>query len=141
MKPVKFNLITLFVAVTVAGFSVWANTGESIVISNSPSAWGLPGFVSIRVSSGWPFRYRGNALMVRNDRADDFVRNWPKSIAGAKPSPVDFGKLNADVLVGCCSIGLAAVGCELVVRRAQRRQISTSPESLLTGEPRDCIAI
>jgi hypothetical protein len=120
MRFPRFSLATLFVAMSVTGLVLWTNIRESIVISNSPTALGLTGLVSIRIRSGWPFSHSATSFLVQRDRADEFVRNWPISGEGGKPPQFMSQRLVANVLVGGVLIALAAAVCEIVMRRVRR---------------------
>ncbi len=70
MRHLRFNLANVFVVITVAGLLLWANLRQRVVVSNSPSAFGLPGLVSIRFLSGWPVTHSWTSFLVMRDEAE-----------------------------------------------------------------------
>jgi hypothetical protein len=100
---------------------MWANIRERIVVSNSPSAFGLPGLVSIRISSGWPFRHRWTSFLVARDKAEDFVNRWP-NIDGAKQPALDAVPAALNAVTALTAIVLSMLACEFGVRRVSRKE-------------------
>src|SRR5262245_58804427 len=116
MKLPRFSLFSLFVAVTVAGALLWANIRQRIVVSNSPSGFGLPSLVSIHVLQGWPLAHTHTSYLVSIEHRDEFVADFPES-AGFERPEVIYNVVAMNVGIGTLLIFVSGCVAECLTRR------------------------
>lgn len=117
MRSLRFSLMSVFVVMTVASLLLWANVHQRVVVSHSPSAFGLPNCVSIHFLQGWPVVHTGTSFLVMRDEAARFIEDYPESARGADPPSLKFNPFVIDVVAAVICMAIAGFFSEWVVRR------------------------